>query len=107
MQQDLQAAIRISIHVAGQKRPSIVADRRFIQRKAAVRSIAWIATQSAIRHQAMKRFQSIHDPMKSSGCYPATDAGLEPAHPASEIVAERLLDFIGGETKFGYLRVNS
>jgi hypothetical protein len=66
--------MQMSIHVADQKRLSIVADRPFIQLKAAVRPIAWIVTQSAIRHQAMKSFESIDNPMKSSGCYPATDA---------------------------------
>jgi hypothetical protein len=66
--------MQMSIHLAGQKRPSIVAGRPFIQLKAAVRPIAWIVTQSAIRHQAMKSFESIDNPMKSSGCYPTTDA---------------------------------
>ena len=46
----VQPAMQMSIHVAGQKRPSIVAGRPFIQLKAAVRPIAWIVTQSAIRH---------------------------------------------------------
>ena len=66
--------MQINIHVADQKRPSIVADRRFIQLTPAVRPMAWIVTQSDIRHQAMKSFESIDNPMKSSGCYPATDA---------------------------------
>jgi hypothetical protein len=35
------------------------------QLKAAVRPIAWIVTQSAIRHQAMKSFESIDDPIFS------------------------------------------
>jgi hypothetical protein len=31
----------------------------------------------------------------------------EPAHPATEIVAECPLDFISAKTSFGYFRVNS
>jgi hypothetical protein len=60
-------AVQISIHAAGQKRSSIVADRRLIQRKAAVRPIARIVTQSANRHQAMKSFESIDDRTKVRG----------------------------------------
>ena len=47
----------MSINVASQKRPSIVADLPFCQVKAAVRPIAWIVTHSAIRHQAMTSFR--------------------------------------------------
>jgi hypothetical protein len=61
--------MQISIHVADQKRLSIVADCLFIQLKAAVRPIAWIVTQTAIRHQAIKSFESIDKPMKLSSCY--------------------------------------
>jgi len=49
----------MSINVASQKRPSIVADLPFSQVKAAVRPIAWIVTHSAIRHQAMTSFESM------------------------------------------------
>ena len=93
----VQPATQINTHAAGQKRPSIFGGRRFIHRKAAVRPIEWIVTQSAIRHQAMKSFESIDDLIKSSGqCEHEIEVvfrsnGFE-AHAADEIVAKGLLE---------------
>jgi len=82
--------MQISIHVADQKCPSIVADRPFIQLKAAVSPTAWIITQSAIRHQAMRSFESIDNQMKSSNNY--LNAAVRAIGPRSHVVITQKVD---------------
>ena len=68
MEEDCPSRDADHTHAVGQKRPSIFGGRRLSHRKAAVNPIEWTVTQRAIRHEAMKSFESINDPIKLSRC---------------------------------------
>jgi hypothetical protein len=93
----VQPAVQISIQAAGQKRPTIVVDRRFIQRKAAVRPIAW---RHAKRHQAPgdEKFREYRRPDEIVQLLPGKARGLQLPHVLA-VVADR-----AGGAEFAHAR---